>query len=130
MQQHRAGARAEYRQQQDERVRGSVSLAARYGTLKSLTVDLEHFDPEGLLRGTHIRYVVNLAHAKSVFRFRCPNNECIGGDFDLTNALASAVAARRRTVRGELTCRGWRNKEGIDHIRCHHILRYKFRLGY
>ncbi|NQU12411.1 hypothetical protein HQ590_16570 [bacterium] len=126
----RAGVRAAYRQEQDRRVRESVSLAKRYRKLKSLTVDLEHCDPEGVLRGTRIKYQVNLANARSVFRFPCPNQECIRGDFDLTDKLAAAVKTRRRALSGSLSCPGWRNKITINKVRCQQVLRYRFTLGY
>ena len=53
--------------------------------------------------------MVNLKHAKSVFRFDCQNKECIRGDFDLSDVLAEAIAAQRTTAIGELRCKGWRN---------------------
>ena len=126
----RAGARAAYRQEQDQRVRESESLAARYKTLKSLLVELEHCDPEGFLRGTSIKYEVNLANAKSVFRFPCPNQECVRGDFDLTDELGAAVRARRKSLTGSMSCPGWRNKGTISKVRCQQVLRYRFTLGY
>ena len=93
-------------------------------------MDLAHFDPEGLARSSLVKYTVNLDHAKSVFRFFCQNNECIRGDFDLSQALADAVTAKRTSVSGEMCCQGWRNKTTIDSLRCRNILRYKFTLKY
>jgi hypothetical protein len=73
---------------------------------------------------------VNLAHAKSLFRFSCPNGECVGGDFDLSVALANAVAGRQESAEGELVCQGWRSRTTIDTLPCHNILRYKLSIGY
>jgi len=101
-----------------------------FGKLKSLTVDLEYSDPEGLVKGKRIKYEVNLANAKSVFRFSCPNDECIRGDFDLSAELAKAVAERRKSVSGEKVCQGWRSKTTVDTVHCHNLLRYKLTLGY
>ena len=72
----------------------------------------------------------NLDHAKSVFRVDCPNQGCIRGDFELTEQLASAVAAHRTSAQGEITCQGWQSKTTIDTVHCHNILRYKLSLGY
>lgn len=130
MQRHRFGARAEHRRQEGQRVQESATLADTFGKLKALTVDLEHRDPEGLTKSSHVKYTVNLANAKSVFRFNCPNHECVRGDFDLSDVLAKAVAARRKRVSGELICQGWRSKTTIGTVRCHNILRYKLTLGY
>ncbi len=130
MYQQRFGARAEYRQQEAKRVKESVSLSAKFQTLKSLTVELEYYDPEGVNKSSEIKYTVNVANAKSVFRFNCPNHECVRGDFDLTKELAAAVAARRTKVTGEMTCQGWRSRTTIDKVRCQNILRYKFSLTY
>ena len=117
MRHQKLGARAEYRQAEEQRTRDSA-------------VDLAFYNPEGVTRNSQIKYTVNLANAKSVFRFSCQNSECIGGDFDLSEELAKAVAARRKTASGEMCCQGWRNKTTIDTVRCHNILRYKLSFGY
>lgn len=88
------------------------------------------FSSEGVTRNHQIKYTVNPEHAKSVFRLDCANQECVAGDFDLSEALAQAVAARRATVSGEMCCEGWLNKATIDSIHCHSILRYKLSLAY
>jgi hypothetical protein len=130
MYRQRIGLRAEYRDQEGERVKASPSLADKFRKLKSLIVKLGYYNPKGLAPNSQLNYVVNLDNAKSVFRFRCPNEECIRGDFDLTKELASAVAKHRTTVTGELYCQGWQNKAAIDTVRCHNILRYKLKLAY
>jgi len=126
----RTSPRGEYLQQENLRVLESVSLAAKFSALKSLTVDLGHFDPEGRSRHSQIKYTVNLEHAKSVFRVACHNHECVRGDFDLSEVLVEAVGARRKVVTGELCCQGWRSKTAIDTLPCRNILRYTITLGY
>jgi hypothetical protein len=123
---HRAGPKAEYRERQRQRVHDSPSLAEQFPKLKSLTATLEHHNADDLTRRSQLKYVVNLHHAKSVFRFTCPNSECIGGDFDLTKEVAAAVAKRRTSVRGKLGCRGTTIKRG----RCANTLHYKLLLSY
>ncbi|MBC8096176.1 MAG: hypothetical protein H7Y43_10215 [Akkermansiaceae bacterium] len=130
MPQHKLGARAEYRQKEGQRIIESPPLATKFPKLKSLKVNLEFFPPESEVRSSQIKYVVNLAHAKSIFRFDCLNKECIRGDFDLTEVLTTAIAAKKKVVEGELRCGGWRNKESIKVTLCRNILRYKFNLGY
>jgi hypothetical protein len=130
MYQQRLGARAEYREQESQRVKDSATLAARFGQLKSLTVDLKYYDPSRVNKNSEVKYEVNLAGAKSVFRFNCPNPECVGGDFDLSEELAEAIAARQTGVSGEKTCEGWRSKTTIETVHCHQVLRYKFTLKY
>jgi hypothetical protein len=126
----RSSPRGEYLHQENLRVLESASLAEKFGTLKSLTVDLGHYDSEGKSRNSQIKYTVNLTHAKSVFRVACHNRECVRGDFDLSAVLAAAVAARRKVVTGELCCQGWRSKTVIDTLPCHNILRYTMTLKY
>lgn len=130
MHHQKLGPRAEYRQREVQRVKDSATLAERFGELKSLTVDLAFFGPESLSHSSQLKYTVNLAHAKSLFRFDCPNQECVGGDFDLSAPLANAIGARLTTVTGELVCQGWRSKTVIDRVPCGHILRYKLTVGY
>jgi hypothetical protein len=130
MYQQRLGARAEHREHESQRVKDSATLAARFGQLKSLTVDLKYYDPSRVNKCSEVKYEVNLDGAKSVFRFNCPNSECVGGDFDLSDELAEAIAARRTGVSGEKTCEGWRSKTTIETVHCHQVLRYKFTLKY
>jgi hypothetical protein len=130
MYQQRVGARAEYREQESQRVKDSATLARRFGQLKSLTVELTYYDPDRVSKGSELKYQVNLSGAKSVFRFNCPNAECVRGDFDLSKELAKAIAARQTSVSGEKTCKGWRSKTTIQTVRCHNVLRYKLTLKY
>lgn len=130
MHHQRTGPRAEYRQQSELRIKASASLAEKFKQLKSLTVDLAFYNPEGVTRTSQIKYSVNIENAKSAFSFSCPNNECVRGDFDLSEHLAKAIAARKKSVSGEMCCEGWRSKTSIDTVRCANILRYKLTLGY
>jgi len=128
--QQKTSPRAIYRLQETQRVQESASLATKFTKLKSLTVDLSFFDPEGLAKSSEIKYTVNLDHAKSVFRFACHNHECVAGDFDLSHVLAEAVADREDTIQGEIRCEGWRNKNTIGSVNCRNLLRYKLTLRY
>ncbi len=126
----RLGPRAEYHSQECLRIQNSDSLEKAYRKLKALKLNLTFYNPEGVSRLGEIKYKFNLDTAKSIFRFNCPNDECVRGDFDLTDELAKAVAARRKTVTGEMCCQGWRNKTTIDTEHCHNIARYELTLGY
>ena len=130
MYQQKHGPRAEYRQEEGQRVKESATLGEAFQKLKRLTVSLEYSDPAGLSKSKQVKYEVNLANAKSVFRFSCLNDECIRGDFDLSDELAKAVAERRSSVSGELVCQGWRSRTTIDSVHCHNVLRYTLSLGY
>jgi|ERR1051326_198874 hypothetical protein len=122
--------RAEYLAQEKQRVAESASLLDRFQELKTLTVEVVYYDADSFSKRAEMKYSVNLAHAKSVFRFSCPNNECVGGDFDLSAPLANAVHEREETAIGELICQGWHNQSTIGRVPCRNILRYKFSLGY
>ena len=122
--------RSEYRQQESQRTKESLSLSEKYRELKALTAELAYFSPENVARNTQIKYTVNPSHARSVFRFDCINDECVRGDFDLSEALARAVAEHKVTATGEMRCQGWLNRATIDEIHCHNVLRYKLSLEY
>ena len=126
----RSTPRGEYQQQENQRATASPPLSERFPNLKSLTVELAYFGEDGVVRSSQIKYTVNLEHAKSVFRFGCHNPECVGGDFDLSHALAQAVAAEQTSVSGEIRCHGWRSRTTIGSVECRNLLRYKFALGY
>lgn len=128
--QQKASPRGIYIQQENQRVLESACLSEKFRTLKSLTVELEYYDPEGLARSSHIKYTVNLDHAKSVFRFACHNSDCVGGDFDLSRVLADAVSETQTSATGEICCQGWRSKATMDSVHCHNLLRFKLRLAY
>ena len=125
-----AGPRFEYREQEEQRVKASPTLAESFRQLKLLIVDLGYYNADGLTKNSQIKYTPNLDHARSVFRIDCPNQGCVGGDFDLTEPLAAAVAAHRTAVSGEMCCQGWQSKTTIDTVHCHNILRYKLSLAY
>jgi len=120
------GPRAEYQEKQRQRVLKSTSLENEFPRLKSLTVKLEYHDSENREKRNRLKYMVNLTNAKSVFRFKCPNSECIRGDFDLTKEVAEAVRKHRTTVTGKMGCRGTTIKKG----RCANTLHYTLLLGY
>lgn len=122
--------RAEYRLREIERVNGSASLAEKFPKLKSLRVDLTYFEPDGLTQTGEMRYKVNVEHAKSVFSFVCQSGECLAGDFDLSEAVAAAVAKRRKLAEGEICCQGKRIRPKESERPCRNVLRYKLTLGY
>ena len=130
MRHQKSSPRSDYRLRERQRVNESVSLSEKFRELKSLTVELAYFSPEGVSQNSQLKCTANPDHAKSVFRFDCVNHECVAGDFDLSEALAQAVAARRSIATGEMCCRGWLSKTTIDQVRCRNILRYKLILGY
>jgi len=127
---HKFTPRADYRQQENQRTQASATLSEKFRELKSLTVEYGYLNSEGTSRNSPIKYTVNPDHAKSVFRLDCPNHECVGGDFDLSEALAKAVAARQTTALGELCCQGWLSKATINQTHCHNLIRYKLSLEY
>jgi hypothetical protein len=120
--------RAEFRRLQIERANNSVSLGEKFPKLKSLTVELAYFDSDGLTRTGELRYKVNVNHARSVFSFTCPCGECMGGDFDLSDAVAEAVNARRKVAEGEIRCQGWRTRPKQEKVPCRNLMRYKLTL--
>jgi hypothetical protein len=122
--------RAAFHQRQRRRIHDAATLAAKFPRLKSLTVDIEYYAPDNATRIGHIKYVLNVEHAKSLFCFECPKRECVRGDFDLSEVLAAAVAARRKSVAGEMRCRGWRNQGAIRKACCRTVLlRYRLWLN-
>jgi len=124
------GARGKYLLEERERMKLAASLADTFPDLKSLSALLSYFGPFGRTPQSEAKCTFNLPHAKALFRFACPNNQCVGGNFDLSLALARAVAERQTTIKGELRCQGWQSKATIDRVYCDHILRYKLTLEF
>jgi ribosomal protein S30 len=130
MQVRKATPRAQHRLRQTERIQASASLAEKFPGLKSLTANLEYYEPAGLVRNGGMKYKPNLEKAKSLLCFDCPNGECVGGDFDLSHLLAHAIGASKTVVAGELRCQGMRHKPKQEPTKCSNILRYELRLVY
>lgn len=122
--------RQEYRLKQRERIEASPSIAKRFPRLKGLKVTLEFFDAAGSTRQGEMKCKLNVENAKSALWFSCPGVECIGGDFDLSKALAKAVVGRRTVATGELRCQGSRKRGDREPETCGTLLRYKFNLNY
>lgn len=126
----KTGARHEYRERESQRAKEAPTLAEKFPQLKSLIVDLGYYGSGGVTKNSQIKYTPNLNYARSVFRVDCPNQGCIGGDFDLTDELAKAVAQHRTTVTDKMSCQGWLSKTTIDTVHCHNILRYTLTAAY
>lgn len=122
--------RQEYRLKQRARIEASPSMAKRFPRLKRLKVTLEYFDASGTTKNGELKCKLNVEHARSVLWFACPGVECIAGDFDLSDALANAVAGRRKVVTGELRCQGTRKRGDRELVACRTLLRYRLSLAY
>ena len=132
MQTRRTNPSAVYRLLQNERINASVNLGQKFPRLKALTVNLEYFDPTGLRRnGGAIKYKANVENAKSALCFNCRGEQCVGGDYDLSEELSRAIKAKRETVTGEKHCAGMRRKlDNKEQVSCQNLLRYVLQLGY
>ena len=126
----KTGPREECHQQEGQRIKDTITLSEKFRDLRSLTAELVFYDAESRSKKSELKCTFNLEHAKSVFYFKCPNDECIRGDFDLSEDLARAVAEHRTTVTGKRCCQGWLSKTTIDRIHCHNVLQYTLALSY
>lgn len=130
MQTRRLSPKTEHRLQQSRRINDSATLARKFPKLKSLTVHLSYLRGRNGTANGEMKYKANLEGAKSVFYFNCPNGECVGGDFDLTDELMRAVKAKRKLVTGEMRCLGWHHTVLKEKNACDSVLRYKLTLAY
>jgi hypothetical protein len=122
--------RHEYRSKQREWIEASPLMAKKFPRLKALRLLLEFFDATGSTKHGEMKCKLNVEHAKSALWFACPGVECTGGDFDLSEALANAVAKRSKQASGELRCQGTRRRGDREPVACGTQLRYKLNLDY
>lgn len=122
--------RQEYRLKQREQIEASPLMEKKFPRLKALRVTLEYFKAAGTTKNGEMKCKLNVEHARSALWFACPGVECMGGDFDLSEALAKAVAGRRKVVTGELRCPGTRKRGDRERVACETLLRYKLNLNY
>ena len=127
---HRSNPRQEYRLKQREWIEASPVMAKKFPRLKRLTVNLEYYDATGATKQGGMKCKLSVEHARSVLWFACPAVDCLCGDFDLSAALASAVAGRRKVAAGEMRCRGERKRGDRERVPCQALLRYKLHLIY
>jgi hypothetical protein len=120
----------EYRLKQRERIEASPLMSVKFPRLKALRVTLEFFEAGGSSKHGEMKYKLNMEHAKSALCFACPSGQCAYGDFDLSEALAKAVAGRRKVATGELRCQGRRKRGEREPVACGTLLRYQLNLNY
>ena len=126
----KSNPRREYRLQQRVRIEASPVIAKKFPRLKALRVMLEYFDATGITRNGGLKCKVNLEVARSALWYACPGVECGCGDFDLSEVLAEAVAARRKVATGEIHCPGTRRRGDREPVACGTLLRYTLGLNY
>ena len=122
--------RAAYRLKQRERIEASPLMAKKFPRLRALKVTVAYFDAAGARKNGEMKCKLNVERSRSALWFACRGGECVGGDFDLTEALAKAVAGRRKVVTGELRCQGTRKRGDGEVVPCQTLLRYKLNLNY
>jgi hypothetical protein len=91
---------------------------------------LTYFDREIVSWGRGVKYRANLENARSVLCFHCPSALCIGGDFDLSETVAGAVAVGRKNLAGALSCKGSRHQVTGGLVPCESTLHYKLTAAY
>ena len=120
----------EQRLRERERITSAPSLAEKYPKLKSLSVVIGYFDQQRVSHAGELRYRANVQHAKAIMSFACPNSNCRGGGFDLTEVLGKAITEKRKSVQGEIRCTGMRSSLPKHEVNCQHLLHYKLNLAY
>jgi hypothetical protein len=126
----RSNPRREYRLGQRARIDASPLMAEKFPGLRALRVTLEYFDAAGTTRQGEMKCKPNVELARSALWFGCPGVECTWGDFDLSEALAKAVAGRWKVATGELRCQGTRKRGNGELVACGTVLRYRLNLNY
>ncbi len=69
-------------------------------------------------------------HGRSALWFACRGVECTWGGLNLSEALAEAVARRRKVATGDARCQGTRKRGERESVVCGTLLRYKLNLHY
>jgi len=122
--------RTAYRLKQREQIEASPLMAKKFPPLKGLRMVVEYFDATGTKKNGEMKCKLNVEQSRAALWFACRGGECVGGDFDLSEALAKAVAGRRKVVTGELRCRGTRERGDHEVLPCQRLLRYRLNLNY
>ena len=127
----KSNPRQEYQVRRRALVEASPVMAKKYPRLKALRVMLEYFDAGGTTKNGELKCKLNVELARSALWFACPGGVgCTCGDFNLSKALAKAVAGRCKVVTGELRCHGTRKRGDREIVACRTLLRYRLNLNY
>ena len=122
--------RQQYRLKQRERIDASPVIAKKFPRLKGLKGMPDYSDAGGTTKNGEMKCRLNVALARSALWFACRGADCFCGDFDLSEALAKAVAEGRKVANGELRCPGTRRHGDREPVACGTVLRYKLNLNY
>ena len=68
--------------------------------------------------------------AEHPVKFDCPERDCVSGGFDLSEAMAKAVAESQSVTEGRLNCPGWVEISGGGKGRCLVGLHYRLKIDY
>lgn len=107
----------------------SKSVGAKFPTIQSIGINLAvkapFNDVEPTLRGKSFT-----PESLAIFEFHCKNVDCVGGGFDVTDAIEEMVKQGSPEITGRRICRGWASKEFINQRRCHYELNFRILVRY
>ena len=89
-------------------------LSERFPGVASILINMTYYqkgaNPVLMLRTIHV-----LPSDSAYFNMDCMIKGCVDGGFDLTSTIKKTVKAHKKTVKGQLICRGKTDASSRDH---------------
>ena len=107
----------------------SKKMSTKFPSIQSIGINLAVKSPfndvEPTLRGKSFT-----PESLAVFEFHCKNVDCVGGGFDVTDAIEDMAKQHSVEFTGRRICRGWASKEFVNQRRCHYELNFRILVKY
>ena len=106
----------------DELYRAAPAIG-NYRGVGEVSVDMRFHDPEGKLQPSP-RSRLFATDMQAFFDFPCPQRDCVGGGFDATSELQTALGKHRNGFNNKLSCHGKRSRSDAKNQPCNIELTY------
>jgi hypothetical protein len=88
-------------------------VSTKWPNVGEIRVALTYADPEGQVPVSAYRQIF-VPDMQAFFDFLCPARECVGGGFDIGDAVEKLVKTSGHEVTGTLCCGGKRTRPGVS----------------
>lgn len=102
----------------------ALPLRERFPSLASLSISMDFENPGWGNNPSPMRQHVG-PEDKAFFQVQCPHRECVGGGFNLLDAVSKLVNDGLKEATEAITCQGWQDHERISRHRCLLKMNYK-----
>ena len=106
------------RESRQRAYQSAKTVAGLFPGIEELTVEMRFSDPDRKLTPSPHRRIF-VPGMQAFFDFQCPLKDCVGGGFDMSQAVPEALSRKKsRATAGKLSCQGKRKRAAAGESRC------------